>query len=80
MDARANAATIDFESRFSGITRSDIAAKARKHESLSTETRQIIFQLSQFNLQLAFARTGTLCKNIENQCRAVNDFQSCQLL
>src|SRR5699024_6161851 len=49
-----------------------LSAKVAPHAG---EARQAVLQLGKLDLQSTFARLGTPSEHIENQCRAINNFQ-----
>ena len=78
MNAVAHAASVSFEFRFAGAASADAASESGESGILSgDETRQQIFQLCQFNLNLAFARLRALSEDVEDELRAINHFEVC---
>ena len=73
VNAGANPAAIGFELGLAGSSGSDAAAKARERGASADEPRQQVFQLSELDLQLAFARAGATREDVENQLRAIDD-------
>src|ERR1700744_4946910 len=72
-DAALNLTAIGFELRFTGPPRADAAAKLRHRLSAPGESRQHVFELRQFYLQLAFTGSCVPRKNVEDQLRSVKN-------
>jgi len=71
-DATINLSAIGFELRFTGTAGANAAAKLRHLDTAPGKSRQQIFKLRQFDLQLAFPGAGVLGKDIEDELGAVN--------
>ena len=84
----ANTATVGFEFLFARSPNSDaacaaarattsaataLAAKARHRCALSSQARQHVIELREFDLKLPFAAARVLRENIENELRAIDD-------
>ena len=63
---------VGFQLRFAGTARSDAAAQLRHLDAASSQARQHVLQLRQFDLQLAFAGSRMTRKDIEDELRAVD--------
>src|SRR5882672_207241 len=76
VDAIAHAATVHLQFRFTGAASANAAGQTRERGILSgNQTRQKVLQLGQLYLDLAFARLGTLRKNIEDELGTIDDLQ-----
>lgn len=72
-DPFANAASIGFESRLTGASRSDPAPLAGKRsEPRAHHSRQLIEHLRQLHLQLTFVGFGALTEDIENDLVSIH--------
>ena len=68
-------APVDFQLGLAGAAPADTAGQPRQRGALAGEVRHEVFQLRQFDLQLAFAAVGVLGKDVENQHGAVDDLE-----
>ena len=80
VDARVDAASVDFELRLAGAARADAASEAREHEALTSKARQVVLELCELDLQLALFCAGALREDVEDQRRAVDDLDAEHLL
>ena len=72
-DAAVDLATVGFKLGFARSAGADAAAELRHFHAASGQSRQHIFELRQFHLQLAFSGAGVVRKNVENELRAIDD-------
>ena len=63
---------ISFELRFARASGADAAAQLRHLYASSRQSRQHVFELCQFDLQLAFTGLGMARKDVEDELRAVD--------
>src|ERR1044071_5960713 len=76
IDSIAHAATVCLKFRFTRPSSADAAREPRKGGILSgNQARQQVFHLRQLYLNLAFARLCALGKDVEDELRAVNNFE-----
>jgi hypothetical protein len=68
----AQQAPVNFDLLFTLTALLDAALLSRKVRPLTSESRQVIFDLRQFDLQASFTRTSALAKDDENESRAIN--------
>jgi hypothetical protein len=68
-----NLPAIDFEFRFAGAARSDAAPEPRESGARTDQVGLAMAQLRELHLQLAFAAARALCKNIQDDHRAIDD-------
>ena len=71
-DAAVNLPAVGFQLGFAGTSGADAAAQLRHLHASSGQSRQHVFELRQFHLQLAFARSRVAGKDVEDQLRAVH--------
>src|SRR5690606_22251572 len=70
-DANAQQATVGFQLGFTRATQADTAFLALQVGPAAHQTRAHVFQLSQFDLQLAFMGAGALREDIKNQTGSI---------
>src|SRR5688572_9835520 len=76
INAITDAASISFEFSFARTSPADSAGQTRECRILTgDQSRQQVFQLRQFDLDLAFFRLRALREDVENQLRTVDDLQ-----
>ena len=73
VDAEIDLAAIGLELGLARAASSDAAAKLRHSASASGEAGQLVFELREFYLELAFAGLGMAREDIENELRTVDD-------
>src|SRR5437868_10203519 len=74
-NAIADAAPVSFELSFTRSATTDTARQTRKGGILADyESRQEIFKLCQFDLELTLPAAGPLCENVKNKLWSVNYF------
>jgi hypothetical protein len=71
IDTALNAAAIRFKLRFAGAARSDTAARLRHAFASAREPRQHVFELRQFDLQLALSGARVPGKDIKDELGAI---------
>ena len=71
VDATLNAAAIGFELGFAGSAGADAAAELRHGFAAAGEAGEHVLELSEFDLELAFARAGVAGEDVEDELRAV---------
>jgi hypothetical protein len=67
VDAKVDFATIGFELSFAGAACSDSPAQLRHRAATPGEAGQLVLELCQFYLELAFAGPGVTGKNVEDE-------------
>ena len=72
-DAKVDLAAIGLELSFARASGSDAAAKLRHSATASGEAGQLIFELREFYLELAFASLGVAGEDVEDELRTVDD-------
>ena len=65
---------IHFQLCFAGASRADSTTQPREIFPVTSQSRQPIFQLCQFDLKFALLRSRAPPKNIEDQTRSIDDF------
>jgi hypothetical protein len=75
VDANINLAAIRLELGLPRAASSDAAAKLRHSAPAPGEAGQLVFELCEFNLKLAFAGFGVTSEDVEDQLRSVDDVQ-----
>ena len=70
--APVNFPAVSFKLSFTRASGADAAAQLRHLNSPPGESRQHVFQLRQFDLQLSFAGSGVLGEDVEDKLRAVD--------
>ena len=73
-DAMTNLPAVHFQLGFAGTAGADAAAKTGQIFPMSCQSGQAVFELGEFNLQLAFFSASAPRKNIEDEASAVDDF------
>jgi len=73
VDAKVDLAAIGLELCFARAAGSDAAAKLRHGATASGEARQLVFELREFYLELAFTGLGVAGEDVEYELRTVDD-------
>ena len=73
IEAKIDLAAIGFELSFPRAAGSDAAAELRHRAAASSEAGELVFELRELYLELAFAGTGVAGEDIEDELRPVND-------
>jgi len=73
IDAALDAAAICFKLCFARAAGADAAAKLRHGFAAASEAREHVFELREFDLQLALAGAGVAGEDIEDELRAIED-------
>jgi hypothetical protein len=73
VDPEIDLAAIGLELSFARASGSDAAAKLRHSATASGEAGQLIFELREFCLELAFAGLGMAGEDVEDELRTVDD-------
>src|SRR5205807_8746408 len=64
---------IRFQFRFTGTARADSAAETGEVRALSGQSRELVFQLREFDLELAFLCAGAAGEDVEDEAGAIHD-------
>ncbi len=72
-NAPVDLAAVGLELGFARSAGADSAAQLRHFHAPSGQSRQHIFELRQFHLQLAFTGSGMAREDIQNQLRPIDD-------
>src|SRR5262245_15278039 len=80
MNAGTNPPSIDFQLCFAGAACSNAAAKTGKGDAGTDQPREQVPELGEFDLQLAFAGSCSLCENVQDQLCAIEDLSADDLL
>ena len=78
-NARTRATLVNLQFRLTWPPASDAPGQPRHRSMLSTQSRQQVAQLGQFNLQLGLTFLGPLRENIQNHLGAIQDFDIAKL-
>src|SRR5437667_10769887 len=73
MNPGSNSSSVGLELRLARTARPDSAAEPRKRSAGADQSWQQVFQLRQFDLQLAFAGSRASREDVENELRAIDD-------
>jgi hypothetical protein len=73
VDPKVDLAAIGLELSFARAPGSDAAAKLRHSATASGEAGQLVFELREFYLELAFAGLGMAGEDVEDELRTVDD-------
>ncbi len=73
VDPEVDLAAIGLELSFARAPGSDAAAKLRHSATASGEAGQLVFELREFYLELAFAGLGMAGEDVEDELRTVDD-------
>ena len=73
VDAKVDLAAIGLELGFARAAGSDAPAKLRHGATAFGEPGQLVFELCEFYLELAFARPGMAGEDVEDELRTVDD-------
>src|SRR5438045_2726084 len=74
-DALSDLAAVHFQFGLTWTARADTAAETRQVGPVPSQTRQPVFQLSEFHLKFAFLRAGAAGKDVENETGPVHDLR-----
>jgi hypothetical protein len=72
VEAKVDFAAIGLELRFARAAGSDAATKLRHGATASGEARQLVFELREFYLELAFTGLGVAGEDVEDELRTVD--------
>ncbi len=73
LDAPVNSPPVGFQFGFTRPTSPDAPAQAAHGGAAAGESGQKVLQLGEFDLKLAFARSGTAGENVEDELSTVDD-------
>jgi hypothetical protein len=73
VDAKVDLAAIGLELGFAGAAGSDTATKLRHGATASGKAGQLVFELSEFYLELSFAGFGVAGEDVEDELRTVDN-------
>src|SRR5450759_5205626 len=75
LDAVTDEAPVRLQLRLTGAAGADAAAGSREMCPQSSQARQLIFELSQLDLESTFVRLGVQGEDVEDQARAIDDLR-----
>ena len=73
IDAQVDLAAVGFELGFAGAPGADATAELGHRFAASCEAWELVFELREFDLELAFAGAGMAGEDVEDELRAVDD-------